>query len=139
MNTDSDSQGLLLQTAFVIAMNPQYPYQKVNLRLILDSGSQRSYVSTRVRDMSELPTLKRKDIIIKTFGTDETDIKTCDIVSFGLKSKHSEFYIEIKAIEVPTVCSPIQAQAVRWAKIQYSYLKRLNWADYPQEQKLNLM
>ena len=65
-------------------MNPQYPSQKVNLRLILDSGSQRSYVSTFVRNMLELPTIKREDIVIKTFGVDETDIKTCDIVSLGL-------------------------------------------------------
>ena len=121
VNTDSDSQGVLLQTAFVTAMNPQYPSQKVNLSLILDSGSQRSYVSTRVRNMLELPTIKRENIIIKTFGADETDIKTCDIVSLGLKSKHSEFYIEIKALEVPTICSPIQGQAVRWAKNQYNY------------------
>ena len=55
MNTDSDSQGVMLQTAFVTAMNPQYPSQKVNLRLIPDSGSQRSDVSTQVRNMSALP------------------------------------------------------------------------------------
>ena len=70
VNTDSDSQNMLLQTAFVTAMNPQYPSQKVNLRLILDSGSQRSYVSTRVRNMLELPTIIREDIVIKTFGAD---------------------------------------------------------------------
>ena len=138
VNTDPDSQGVLLQTAFVTAMNPQYPSQKVNLRLILDSGSQRSFVCTRVRNMLELPTIKREAIIINTFGTDETDIKTCDVASLGLKSKHSEFYIEIKALEVPTICSPIQGQAVRWAKNQYNYLKGLNLADYPQETKTEL-
>ena len=88
--------------------------------------------------MLELPTIKREDIMIKTFGADETDIKTCDIVSLGLKSKHSEFYIEIKALEVPTICSPIQGQAVRWAKNQYNYLKGFNLADYPQETKTEL-
>ena len=129
---------MLLQTAFVTAKNPQYPFQKVNLRLILDSGSQRSYVSTRVRNMLELPTIKREDIVIKTFGADETDIKTCDIFSLGLKSKHLEFYIEIKALEVPSICSPIQGQAVRWAKNQYNYLKGLNLADYPQKTKTDL-
>ena len=46
--------------------------------------------------MLELPTIKREDIIIKTIGADETDIETCDIASLGLKSKHSEFYIELK-------------------------------------------
>ena len=77
-------------------MNPQYPSQKINLRLTLDSGSQRSYVITRVRNKLELPTMKREDIIIKTFGADETDIKTCDIVSLGLKSKHSKFILKLK-------------------------------------------
>ena len=89
-------------------MNPQYPSQKVNLRLILDYGSQCSYVSTRYRNMLELPTTKREDIIINRFGADETDIKTCDSVSLGLKSKQSEFYMEIKKLKVPTICSSIQ-------------------------------
>ena len=82
--------------------------------------------------MSELPTIKREDIIIKIFRADKTNIKTCDIVPLGLKSKHSEFYIEIKALEVPSICSPIQRQAVRWAKNQHNYLKGLNLANYPQ-------
>ena len=64
--------------------------------------------------------------------------KTCDVVSLGLKSKHSEFYIEIKALEFPTICSPIQGHAVRWAKNQYNYIKRLNLADYTQETKTEL-
>ena len=39
VNTDSDSERVLLQTAFVTVMNPQYPSQKVNLRVMPDSGS----------------------------------------------------------------------------------------------------
>ena len=74
MKTDSDFQGVLLQIAFVTVTNPQYPSQKVNLRLIPDSVSQCSYVSTRVRNMLELPTIKREDIINKTFWSEETDI-----------------------------------------------------------------
>ena len=96
MNTDSDSQGVSLQTAFVTAINPQYPSQKVDLRLILDSGSQRSYVSTRVRNMLQLPTIKREDIIIKTFGQMKLTLRhvmlfhlasTVNIQNFILKLK----------------------------------------------------
>ena len=57
----------MLQTAFVTAMHLQCPSQKVNLRFILDYGSQRYYVSAQVRNMLELRTIKKEDIIIKAF------------------------------------------------------------------------
>ena len=41
---DSTANGILLQTAFVVARNPQDPSRKVNLRVILYSGSQQSYI-----------------------------------------------------------------------------------------------
>ena len=43
--------GVLLQTAFVTAINPQSPDQKVNLRAIIDNAAQRSFISKRARDL----------------------------------------------------------------------------------------
>lgn len=84
-------KGVLLQTAFVTARNPQEPSKRVNLRVILDSGSQRSYISEKARNYLQLSTVKQEDISIKVFGSNESDNKTCDIVKVGLGARQSEF------------------------------------------------
>ena len=50
------SMAILLQTALVEAHDPQNPSKRVKLRVIMDSGSQRSYVTQRVKDTLALVT-----------------------------------------------------------------------------------
>ena len=128
---NSEGKGYLLQTAFVIAGNPEDPSKKVKLRLVIDSGSQRSYVTHRARALLELPTTNQEEIIIKAFGADEAVVQKCDVVPICLKSRLSDFQTEIKALEVPSICSPLQGQAIRQAKSQYAHLNGLKLADYP--------
>ena len=126
-----EGKGYLLQTAFVIATNPEDPSKEVKLRLVIDSGSQRSYVTQRARALLELPTANQEEIMIKAFGADEAVIQNCCVVPIGLRSRLSNFQTEIKALEVPSICSPLQGQAIRHAKSQYVHLNGLKLADYP--------
>ena len=53
-------------------------------------------------------------------------------VNCQLKSLHNDFCLEVNALEVPMICSPLlQGQTIRWAKGNFQYLKRLKLADYP--------
>ena len=82
VNTEeSTAKGILLQTAFVVAKNPQDPSRKVNLRVILDSGSQRSYISEKARNTLDLASKKRENMVIKVFGSTEGKETSCDIVA----------------------------------------------------------
>ena len=128
---NSEGKGYLLQTAFVIAANPEDPSKEVKLRLLIDSGSQRSYVTQRARALLELPTANQEEIMIKAFGTNKAVIQHCDVVPICLKSRLSNFETGIKALEVPSICSPLQGQAIRQAKSQYVHLNGLKLADYP--------
>lgn len=58
MNAKGNSEGksYLLQTAFVIAGNPEDHSKEEKLRLVIDSGFQRSYVTHIARALLELPT-----------------------------------------------------------------------------------
>ena len=45
---------IFLQTALALVYNPCFPQSSLKVRIVLDSGSQRSYVSNRVRDALSL-------------------------------------------------------------------------------------
>ena len=88
--------GVLFQTAFVTAINPRSPDQKVNLRAITDNVTQHSFISKRARDLLGLDAETQEEVLIKTFGNDEGQLKICDCVSVELKSKQSEFSMQLK-------------------------------------------
>ena len=64
----SASTPVLLQTANALTFKPGNLAAKAKARLILDSGSQRTYVSARLRDHLNLPAESSQTISIKTFG-----------------------------------------------------------------------
>ena len=76
--------GVLLQTAFVTAINPRSPDQKVNLRAIIDNAAQRSFISKRASDLLGSDAETQEEVLIKTFGNDEGQLKICDRVSVEL-------------------------------------------------------
>ena len=60
---------VLLQTATATVSNPK-SLKSVQARLIFNSGLQRSYISSRIRNALELPSLHSENLVIKTFGPD---------------------------------------------------------------------
>ena len=48
---------VLLQTAKIFVSRADDPNHRIQARLIFDTGSQRSYVSTRLRNALQLPTI----------------------------------------------------------------------------------
>ena len=134
VNTGSEKQNtrVLLKTAYVKATNPEDASQNMKLRVILDSGSQRTYITKRAREILNLNTVDKEKVIIKTFGQDQDEISICDLVNVQLKSLQNSYCLEVNALEVPMICSPLlQGETIRWAKSNFHYLKGLKLADYP--------
>jgi hypothetical protein len=77
---------VLLQTAQATILPVENNGKGAVVRVILDSGSQRSYISHRVRDLLGLSTVNTESLLIKTFGLEEEKLTTCDTVKFILKS-----------------------------------------------------
>ena len=61
---------ILLQTAPADAYKPNEPETTVGVRVILGSGSQRSYITTELKDILNLPMLKSEPLMIKTFNSE---------------------------------------------------------------------
>ena len=77
------NQATLLQTAKAQVHEIRNPSNKV--RVILDSCSQKSYVTTRLRDKLNLPNINSNKVLIKEFGKENGSLKTCDNVQIAVK------------------------------------------------------
>ena len=90
-------------------MNPNGENPETATRAIPDSGSQRTYVTSRVREGLKLPIVATKTIRIKTFGNSEGSDKTCDVVNFGERISGGKM-LEIAALVVKLISSPLTTQ-----------------------------
>lgn len=125
----SSKTPVLLQTAQATILRADTPRNSAKVRVILDSGSQRSYITNRVRNLLKLPTEETETMLIKTFGSDEEKVQTCDSVKFVLKSQHDQAEINLSAFAVPMICEPLQHQLISQAQRSYDHLHNLILAD----------
>ena len=123
------NQTVLLQTAKVYVTAPGNFETEMAVRVLIDGGSQRTYISKDLRNKLKLPTLKTEQLVINTFGTNKSEIKQYDLVKFVMKSKDKTFEIETNALVQETICSPLQGQEVKFAKEHYAHLFDLDFAD----------
>ena len=65
---------------------------------------------------------------IKTFGSSESHITSCDVVQLGLATK-VDGILQMKAFMVPFICHPLTSQPVSLSGQHYSHLEGLDLAD----------
>ena len=100
----------------------------VRAQAILDSGSQRTYISGCLRDQLQLPTRRTESLKIKTFGSTESQDQQYEVVELGLKLKNGDDLKSV-ALVVPFICNPITAQPVSHSKNHYCHLRGVDLAD----------
>ena len=115
---------VLLQTAKAKIFSPRCPSNEVNVRILFDSGSQKSYVNARVRDYLHLPVSGKENILIKTFGNNEPKFRESEIVQLGIQCTDG-LQIFVNAYSVPLICSPIEGQCIDFAQKQYTHIKNI--------------
>ena len=92
---------LLLQTAAVILENPNTK-QQVKMKVLLDAGSQRTYISERIQKFLNLSTEAVEDVNISTFGNSQTLSKSVDRILLVVITNSHENKL-IKAFVSPYV------------------------------------
>ena len=120
---------VLLQTAKIFVSRADDPNHRIQARLIFDTGSQRSYVSTRLRNALQLPTINQETLMIKTFGSETGQIQSRDLVQLCVQGMTSQTYLYVNAYAFPIICSPLQNEAVNFAASTYQHLSGLLLAD----------
>jgi len=111
----NSKESVLLQTATIFVSTDK-------VRLIFDSGSQRSYVTERLRSKVNLTTVGQDTLLINSFGSDKTGQKpeTCDVVQVQLRDvKGLRTSTNLQAFVVPTICPPLESQCTEKAAQQF--------------------
>ena len=104
-------KSVLLQTARGIVQNPQKPQSLVEIRLLLDSGSQKSYLTERAQQLLGLESSGEQLLSIATFGSRKEQTKVCPIVDVRMCLKGYP-PILLSLYVVPTICEPLVSQPI---------------------------
>ena len=119
------SQVILLQTAEVTVAS-QCHTQKA--RLILDSGSQRSYISTELSQRLGLRPMRQERLLVRTFGSSEEMVQDTGVVQVPISALDGST-IYITAYQIPMICRPLQCQPATVSKERYVHLRDLFLAE----------
>ena len=120
---------VLLQTARLRLTNfsEASPINHV-ARAVLDSGSQRTYVTQRIKDELQLPTRSSEFLRIKTFGSTGGHDAQCEVVSVGIVANNGETLV-LNALVVPFICNPLTFQPISLSRESHDHLDGLELAD----------
>ena len=125
----NSSAPVLLQTAQAVVFNPQEPNCKVKVRIILHNGSQRTYLTDNLKNTLRLPSQRKKQVSIKTFGSTDERLEQVDVVAFGIEL-NGEPDLLLSAFTVPLICQPLQSQPVNRVIGDSKCFSGLRLADY---------
>ena len=121
-------QTVFLQTARVVVYHPSNPSISLEVRLIMDGGSQRSYLSERARDLLGLQTIEEQSLSIATFGSTKGHAKVCPVVNVGMYLKgYPSIFLSLYVVS--TICEPLVEQPITACASQYPHLRGLQLAD----------
>ena len=119
---------MLLQTAQAFAFNPDAPQISRPVRIVLDCGSQRSYVTDRVRQELSLKSKGEQPLTIMTFGSKEEKTQNCELARIGLVQRDGKTQ-HLMLFTVPVICEPLTCQPVSFCQETFKHLDGLQLAD----------
>ena len=119
---------MLLQTAIVRVYNPEKPGCSIDIRAIVDTGSQQSYASQRVKDALALKRCRRQTMSVMTFSSTDQAARACDVVRLGLVTKDGRKQ-ELELFIVPFIYQPLTMQPIDLCATKYKHLANLSLAD----------
>ena len=105
---------------------------------MLDTGSQRSYVTDRVRKQLALTPAGERHMTIMTFGATQGGKQVCEYVRVGLQLRNGQGQI-VTLFSVPEICEPLVSHPIVDCRRVYPHLRGLEFADESDDvQKLHV-
>ena len=78
----------------------------MGVKALLDQGSQRSYLSQRIKSILDLAPISKENISISTFGNPNSKQSTLKKICFNLKNEWEQT-VPIEAFSTPFICLPV--------------------------------
>ena len=97
---------VLLQTARTYAY-VENGTKLLTVCVLLDSGSQRSYITNNLKRKLGLILIKTKTLNLNTFGNEKFSKRDCNLIK--LKLKHGED-VNMSALSFEAICSPVPSK-----------------------------
>ena len=127
--SSTSTKSVLLQTAQALIYNPRDPDSHVELRILFDGGSQRSYMTERARRMLNVDPKGEQQFLIAAFGSARGGPKVCPIVGIGIMLKGHPI-MTVSLFFVPMICEPLISQPIELCIAQNPHLTGLQLADW---------
>ncbi|CAM1310776.1 Uncharacterised protein g5510 [Pycnogonum litorale] len=138
MHANVESLTILLQTARTYVYKPEDPRKKVKVRILLDSGSQRSYITSSLKDKLNLIVHDTNNVKINAFGnTGVQQIVERTELSIQLLNKEEED-LKVSVFVVPHICESVKDQNIVKTKRNHDHLCNLKLADYCYDNDLSV-
>ena len=118
---------VMLKTARVLAQC-QESEESVPVRLLLDDGSQKSYVTNSLKAQLNLKPIRKQTVYLNTFGNNNYQKQVLDVVRLNLKGQFSGYRneVEITALCAPEIFTPLPASI---DIDKFPYLQGYEFAD----------
>ena len=81
----------------MIVSRPDQSQSTVNARILFDSGSQSTIVTNTLKEKLQSPILNSEQLMIKTFGTNDEQLRSCDSVQLTVKPLDESMSIDLKS------------------------------------------
>lgn len=126
------TSSVLLQTATVWACGNA---DRVLVRLLFDTGSQRTFVRNDLANKLELPSTGVEDLTVFTFGDSQrSHWCSCRKLNVTLTGRFESKEVTLDALEVPEVCT-VRSSPMEPALVSILRSRNLVIADEPQDDK----
>ena len=130
----NDKGSILLQTAQALVYSPDKT-KRMNLNIIFDNGSQRSYITERARERLRLSSVGQRELIISTFAASRSRKQICNIVKAILELASGEELL-LSLLTTSIICEPIICQLSNEKAQQYQHLHNIKLAEPAREGEL---
>ena len=124
----NSDRAVLLQTAQAQVLNPDSPAHSRMVRIVFDSGSQRSYITQQVaRELSLTPKGKQQ-LTVMTFSSNKAQSHECKLVELNVVLKNRQTR-QLSLFAVPLICEPLSSQPVNLCQDIFDHIMDLDLAD----------
>ena len=124
----SSGKTIMLQTAQLDVSSSKPSGKGVSCKVIFDSGSQRSYVTRKLATEVGAVVDHKEKLVIGGFGGEKTKEKLYNVVDIVLDKRGCQ-PIQISAVVVDTICSPLSRNCPQDGLSNFLHLKGLPLAD----------
>ena len=124
----SSTQGMLLQTAQAVVFNPENPYHSKCVHIVLDSGSQRSYITQQLQHELSLQPKGEQNMSIVTFGSRGENSQPYSIVDVCMRLRKGGMK-DLRVFVVPSIFEALTGHPITLCQEGYTHLAGLLFAN----------